>query len=313
VRPSSTWVIAAVVVAAVLFRPLLLDVFDGPRMRLWSTLFVAVCFQALPFLVLGVVVSGAIATFVNNDALARLLPRRAIFAIPMAAGAGVILPGCECSSVPVASRLVERGAPPAAALAFLLASPAVNPVVMVATAVAFPGQPKVVIARFLASFFAATAMGLAWSRRPDLAPVPRHQHRLHGPWFVRLATAVQHDALHAGGFLVLGAATAATLQTLVDRSTMARLGDNMFVAIVSMAILAVILAVCSEADAFVAAGFNGIPLSARLVFLTVGPMVDVKLVALQAGTFGRSFTMRFAPATLVCATVSASLFGWWLL
>jgi uncharacterized protein len=228
---------------AIVARPWLVDIFDRPKLRLWSTLFVAICFQALPFLVLGVVVSGLIATFVANDALAKILPTKAIFAVPMAAGAGVFLPGCECSSVPVASRLVERGAAPSSALAFLLASPAINPVVLVATAVAFPNQPRMVFGRFLASFIAATAMGLIWSRRPDLAPVPRHQHRSTGPWYLRMVDTVQHDALHAGGSLVVGAATAATLQTLVARDSLSRPGENMLVAVISMAVLAVVLLV----------------------------------------------------------------------
>jgi uncharacterized membrane protein YraQ (UPF0718 family) len=43
--------------------------------------------------------------------------------------------------VPVARRLFGKGATGAAALTFLLAAPAINPVMWVATAVAFPGQP----------------------------------------------------------------------------------------------------------------------------------------------------------------------------
>ena len=68
-----------------------------------------------------------------------------------------------------------------------------------------------------------------------------------------------------------------------------------------MAVLAVVLALCSEADAFVAASLSALPLLPRLVFLVVGPTVDVKLIALQAGTFGRAFVARFAPATFVVA------------
>jgi uncharacterized membrane protein YraQ (UPF0718 family) len=79
--------------------------------------------------------------------LERLLPRSAVLAVPSAALAGAALPGCECASVPIAGRLCARGVQPAAALAFMLAAPAVNPVVLVATAVAFPGQPQMVLAR----------------------------------------------------------------------------------------------------------------------------------------------------------------------
>lgn len=76
-----------------------------------------------------------------------------------------------------------------------------------------------------------------------------------------------------------------------------------------MAALAVTLAVCSEADAFVASSLTMVPLVPRLVFLVVGPAVDVKLLAMQSGLFGRPFTTRFAPATLVVATGVATPVG----
>src|SRR6266545_3623018 len=79
--------------------------------------------------------------------LPRVLARRPALAVPVAAAAGAALPGCECGSVPIAGRLVARGALPGAALAFLLSAPAINPVVLTATAVAFPGRPEVVVAR----------------------------------------------------------------------------------------------------------------------------------------------------------------------
>jgi uncharacterized protein len=72
-----------------------------------------------------------------------------------------------------------------------------------------------------------------------------------------------------------------------------------------MAMLAVVLALCSEADAFVAASLTMLPLLPRLVFLVVGPAVDVKLIALQAGAFGRGFAARFAPLTFVVAVACA--------
>jgi uncharacterized membrane protein YraQ (UPF0718 family) len=54
-------------------------------------------------------------------------------------------------------------------------------------------------------------------------------------------------------------------------------------------------------------------MTARLAFLVVGPMVDVKLVMLQVGTFGRGFALRFAPLTFVVAVASSVVVGRWLL
>jgi hypothetical protein len=64
----------------------------------------------------------------------------------------------------------------------------------------------------------------------------------------------------------------------------------------------------------VAASLSAVPLLPRLVFLVVGPAVvgpavDVKLIALQTGTFGRAFAVRFAPVTFVVAIGSAVLVG----
>jgi hypothetical protein len=124
-----------------------------------------------------------------------------------------------------------------------------------------------------------------------------------------LAETARHDLVAAGGFLVLGAVAAAALSVLVPPEWTAALADRLVLAILVMALLAVVLALCSEADAFVAASLSALPLLPRLVFLVVGPAVDVKLIALQAGTFGRAFTARFAPATFVVAIVCACLAG----
>lgn len=137
-------------VASVLGPTLALDLYT-PAVAAWWTVFTAVVVQAVPFLLLGTVVSAAIAAFVPEKVFTRLLPRNQALAVPIAGAAGVVLPGCECASVPVAGSLMRRGVAPAAALAFLLSAPAINPVVLVATSIAFPGQPDMVLGRLVAS------------------------------------------------------------------------------------------------------------------------------------------------------------------
>jgi uncharacterized membrane protein YraQ (UPF0718 family) len=76
-----------------------------------------------------------------------------------------------------------------------------------------------------------------------------------------------------------------------------------------LASLAVIVAICSEAAAFVAASFTQFSATGQLAFMVVGPMVDVKLISLQASTFGRRFAVRFAPATFAAAVAASVLVG----
>jgi uncharacterized protein len=291
-----------------------LVLFDGSsRLEQWSTVFVAMVVQAVPFLMLGVVISGLIAAFVRPEWVTARLPRRQVLAVPVAGLCGVALPGCECGSVPIAGRLVRHGVPAAPALTFLLAAPAVNPVVLVSTAVAFPGQPGVVVARFAASMLAAVAVGWWWLKAsvpiPD-AGTPQKRVSRRGRVFV---VSTLHDASVAGGFLVVGAAVAATIHAFVPASIVAGVAGNELLAVLTMVTLAVLLSVCSEADAFVAAGLPQFSLSSRLVFLVVGPVMDVKLVAMQHGVFGARFVRRFAPLCLVCSVSAALIVGWVLL
>jgi uncharacterized membrane protein YraQ (UPF0718 family) len=288
------------------------QVLSAPVMQSWMTVFVAVLVQALPFLVLGVALSAAIAVFVPASFFARALPRRAVLAVPVAGIAGAVLPGCECASVPVASALVRRGVTPAAALAFLLSAPAINPIVLTATAVAFPGEPRMVAARAAASLLVACVMGWLWQRlgRPDwLRPPARAAADDDVGKGAAFWGSLRHDVMHAGGFLVVGALAAATLKTVVPAGWLQAAADHPVISVLAMAILAVLLSICSEADAFVAASLTQFSLTARLAFLVVGPMIDLKLFAMQTATFGRGFAMRFAPATFVLAILVAVLVG----
>ncbi|MGW0884779.1 permease [Streptomyces sp. NPDC002671] len=288
---------------------------NQPAVQAWRTVCLAITVQALPFLLLGTALSGAINAFVPADLFTKVLPKRPALAVPVAGVAGAVLPGCECASVPVANSLIRRGVTPAAAFAFLLSAPAINPVVLTATAVAFPGNPAMVAARLLASLGTAAAMGWLWlwlGREKWLRPVVRqrhtgHQHG-HSRW-TEFRLGCQHDFLHAGGFLVLGAMAAATFNVTVPRSVLDTFSGSPWLSVLFLAALAVLLAVCSEADAFVAASLTGFSPTARLAFVVVGPMVDLKLIALQAGTFGRAFAWRFSAATTVVAVAASVLIG----
>jgi uncharacterized membrane protein YraQ (UPF0718 family) len=314
-RFGSVEVLAVLLVLLVVFRNPLAGLISGAGLQTWTTVFVSVLVQAAPFLVFGVALSAVIAVYVPRSFWARALPKHPALAVPAAGLAGVALPGCECGSVPIAGSLIRRGVTPAAALAFLLAAPAINPIVLTATAVAFPNNPEMVLARGLASLVVAVAMGWLWLRlgkaewirlphRPDLDDLSRAR----AFW-----SACRHDVMHAGGFLVLGAAAAATINVVVPEAWLQTLAADPLLSVLALAVLAVLLSICSEADAFVAASLSQFSLTSRLVFLVVGPMVDLKLISLQTGVFGSAFAARFAPATFVAAVLAAAGIGWVLL
>ncbi|WP_409485203.1 permease [Arsenicicoccus dermatophilus] len=285
-----------------------------PALQAWLTTMLSMSVQALPFLVLGVLLSAAISVLVPPRLLERALPANPVAAVPVAGTAGILLPGCECASVPVSSALMRSGVAPAVALTFQLAAPAVNPVVLASTAVAFGGSWTMVTARFLASWLTAVVVGLVWIRLGKdhvLAIRERHEHE-HGRWRA-LMDELSHDVLQAGGYLVVGAMIAATLNVVVPTEWVGAVAGNPVLSVLALAFLAVIVAVCSEADAFVAAGLSAFSPLAQLAFMVVGPVVDIKLIAMQVGTYGKKFALVFVPLTLVVALNCANWIGTLLL
>jgi uncharacterized protein len=158
-------------------------------------------------------------------------------------------------------------------------------------------------------------MGWLWLRlgRPGwLRPVRIPDSHTERGWAAFWASC-RHDVVQAGGFLVIGAFAAATLSVTVPPRWLQVIADNPVFSVIALALLAVLLSICSEADAFVAASLTQFSLTARLAFLVVGPMVDLKLFAMQVGSFGPRFAIRFAPATWVAAILVSVLVGWVLL
>ncbi|MDP4805316.1 MAG: permease [Candidatus Nanopelagicales bacterium] len=298
-------------IALVLGQQWIVTFFTNPALQTASTIFVSIVVQAMPFLVGGVLLSGAVTAFIPASVWQRVLPKNKALAVPVSGCAGMLLPGCECASVPVAGSLVSKGVPASSALTFLLAAPAINPIVLVSTFVAFPGEPALVLARFVASLATAIIVGWIWLRfgQDSWMRMASRLHLVGDTKFETFRRTAAHDFLHAGGFLVFGAAIAAFINVIIPAEWMQSVADNPVLAIGFMALLAIVLSICSEADAFVASSFTQFSLTSKLVFMVVGPMVDIKLVAMQTGIFGRRFAMRFAPTTLVVAIAMSLIVG----
>jgi uncharacterized membrane protein YraQ (UPF0718 family) len=307
-RLGSVELLVAVVVVAILLRGWLVDRFASPQASTFVTAFVSVLVAGLPFLVVGVAASAALAAFVSRRHLDRLLALPVHAAIPAAAGIGVVVPTGDDAPA-VSARLARRA--PAAAMAFLLSSPALSPVVLVATVVAFPGQPLMAVARLLAGLLTALAMGFLWSwlgRPAWLSPAPADPADPLGGWdgFWRRCRV---QTVRAGGFLVLGALASAVLTAALPVRWLGAIAGSGLFAVIAMALLAVLLSVRADADAFVAAAVSMFPPTAVLAFLVVGPTANLRLFTRQLAAFGPDFAVRFAPVTFVVGVLAAVLVG----
>ena len=269
--------------------------------------------EAMPFVLLGAFVSAAIEVFVPTSVFAKLgrLPRP--LQLPAAALAGVAFPVCECGSVPVARRLAQKGLAPSAAVTFMLAAPILNPVVVASTFVAYRGRDSLwtmVLGRMALGFLVAVAVGwvVGNTRKEDLLrPRPDdvlEEEEPDRPRWARFASHLTSDVVFMGRFLVLGAAIAAAVQTFVPQTLVGKVADLPILSLVAMMALAFLMSLCSESDAFVASSFTLFGPSAQLAFLVAGPMIDLKLAALYAGTYSKGFVR-----TVIVVVFAVTLVG----
>ena len=119
---TPAWTIAGVIFL-LLAVALLAAMRSAPAGIAMGVSFVSIVLEALPFVILGSLVSGIIEVFVPKEAVARLLPQRKLLGILAAASLGLLVPVCECAVIPFTRRLVRKGVPFSTAVAYLLAGP----------------------------------------------------------------------------------------------------------------------------------------------------------------------------------------------
>ncbi|HEX2049846.1 MAG TPA: permease [Actinomycetota bacterium] len=264
-------------------------------------IFTSIVVEALPFVLLGAGVSAAIEVFVPARAFDRVARLPLPLQLPGAAVGGLAFPVCECGSVPVARRLIARGMHPAAGIAFMLAAPILNPVVLLSTWIAYRGRGlalEMVLGRAAIGLLLAVAAGWALGNRGAselLRPRPGGDDGGHDRDGGRTRAFVDHlagDFFHMGRFVVAGSALAAAMQTVIPQSVVSGVATTPVVGALALMAIAFVLSLCSEADAFVAVSLTPFPLGAQLAFMTFGPVVDTKLALLYGATFRDRFVAR---------------------
>jgi len=266
------------------------------RLNIFATVFLGIFIEAVPYLLLGTLASGLVEMFVDQDQIGRWIPHRPIPAAISGALMGLFFPVCECGVVPLTRRLFHKGLPLSAGIAFLLAAPVLNPIVILSTAAAF-GWKAMLFWRIGLSLVIAVVVGLVFSVEEDTANVLRpvltltHDHPHEKPTTfvekIRGALVITADEFfEMGRYLIIGALLAAGLQTFIPQTALLTIGNGPIFSVLVMLGLAVLLSICSTVDAFVALGFVGtFSFGSVLSFLVFGPMVDIKSIIMYAQVF----------------------------
>lgn len=282
-----------------------LNIVNTPEYNDFSTLFFGIIIEALPFVLLGVLVSILVGLYVDTKVVFKYLPKNRILSHIILSLLGVFMPVCECGNVPVLRRLLSKGFSVSHAVTFLLAAPILNPITAWSTYEAFKDiAPEVIWIRLLAAFIIANLVGLIISTFKDqeslLTPafyeeVCAHDHSHEQSKFAQAVDIFQTEFVEVMKMMVLGAFIAASIQIFVPRDVILEIGSNPVLSIISMLVLAFVVSICANVDAFFALSYSAIFSIGSLVsFLVFGPMIDIKILTMLKTTFKMRFLIELS-------------------
>lgn len=277
-----------------LFAPTLFSMTLPDRAQDGLTLALSVLIEALPWVILGVTLSILVQVWLPPGVLERIMPRRGWARRMLLSLLGIVVPVCECGNVPFARGLMMRGFSPADTLTFLVAAPIVNPIVIITTHAAFGWDGGILVARLAGGFVVANLIGWIFSRHPNPDSLLTEKflatcdaaHHDHSPKTHRTLVQFIVELRAVMPALIIGSAVAGAVQVLIPREALIAIGSNPVLSILTMIVLAITVAICSNVDAFFALSFASTFSSGSIIaFLVVGPIVDLKMLALMRTTF----------------------------
>jgi len=310
----------------------------------FSTIFLSIIFEGIPFILIGALASSIIQILVSEEAIAKIIPKNKFVGVLIASLVGLVFPVCECAIVPITRRLIKKGVPLSIAITFMLSVPIMNPVVLLSTHYAFMGMSYMVIARAMFGMIGAIIIGSLIGVlhkdspfKPHVVKKPRgtprkadcgdghhiaqnhkiinvkhnhvdkihdncscghsHNHSKVSNKFIRnIEDIISHTSAELydiGRFFIMGVFLSTCMQVFIPKELILSIGGGVLSSIIVMLVLAFVLSVCSETDAFIARGFLGQFTSGSILgFLILGPMIDIKNTIMLCGSFKLSFVAK---------------------
>jgi len=283
------------------------------------TLSYSVLIESLGFVILGVLFSIIVQVWIPDSWILRVLPKNVTLRRMALSLLGVFLPVCECGNVPLARGLVAKGFTVSESMTFLVAAPILNPVTIITTHQVFGFDDGILVARLLGGFAIANIVGWLFSKHPDedsllterfaaQCAVPANNdddhdhHHSESKWqksrdlFARESSVIMPA-------LVIGSLIAGLVQVAVPRSILVELGSNPVWSVLALMVLAFVISICSNIDAFFILPFASTFMPGSIAaFLIFGPIIDIKMLAIMRTTFRTSTLVQL---TVIVALVSA--------
>ena len=107
--------------------------------------FTTIMLEAIPFVLLGALISAIIEEFVSEERISKMIPKNRVLGSLVGIFLGLFIPACDCAVIPIAMRLKKKKVPTNVIVSFMLASPIISPVVLLSTFFAFGETEKMLL------------------------------------------------------------------------------------------------------------------------------------------------------------------------
>lgn len=270
-----------------------------------TSAFIDLALVSAPALLFAYLLSGLISAFMPQSPV-RWMGRGGSAAQALKGMAiGLPMPVCSCGVVPLYRTLVRRGAPPAAAMAFLIATPEIG---LDALLLSLPLLGlDMAAARLLTAGLVALLIGWLVGRmvKPlaatELVPPPDRQPH----WRQKLRRGMREGLIdsvdHTGPWILVGLAVAAVLQPLLADAGLARIAGGWDVLL--LAAIGLPAYICASGATPIAAVLllNGASAGGILAFLLTGPATNVTTFGVLSSLHGKRVALVFGVCTAAAA------------
>ncbi|HEN0498862.1 TPA: permease [Streptococcus agalactiae] len=285
----------------------------------WFAIFISIIIEALPFVLLGTILSGIIEVFITPDIVNKFLPKNKFLRVLFGTFVGFVFPSCECGIIPIINRFLEKKVPSYTAVPFLATAPIINPIVLFATYSAFGNSIRFLILRFVGATIVAIALGVMLAflvddniLKEDAKPTHFHDYS-DKKWYQKIFLALAHaidEFFDTGRYLVFGTLIASAMQIYLPTRVLTTIGHSPITAILVMMLLAFILSLCSEADAFIGASLlSTFGIAPVMAFLLIGPMIDIKNLMMMVNSFKTRFIVQFISVSSIIIIIYCLFVG----
>ena len=292
-----------------------------------SIIFTSIFFESIPFLLLGALISSIIETYVSNETMTKIIPKNKILGSIVGVFLGFFLPACDCAVIPVSKRLLKKKVPVNVAISFMLASPIINPVVLLSTYNAFyQTKPKIFWYRLLLgiiiSLLIGTIMGIAFGRKDVIKNNLEHDekcehchchhHEKHHHSFkndyLSICKHTAYDFFEVVKYLMLGALIASLVQVLLPRNILMLFNNNQVLSIAVLMLFAYLISLCSTSDSFVGKSLlSTFSTTSIMAYLLLGPMIDIKNTIVLFGNYKKSFVITLISLIFIVIFITSLL------